>query len=127
MTIRKQFVLDTDWTRRKQKPAPVALALACPEGTGLVRSYGWRSLETPAGEVEAVGGYLKLTDKVAEETMQKSGQDGIFFDRLAQSGPRGEVEWKPRIRDEDDMDYLERALEGAQNRGLAYRRGAPLA
>ena len=109
VTIRKQYVLDSEWVGVHSKPSPTVLALACPEGTGLVRAYGWRDLMSEKGTVQAVGGFLKVTDRTADEAFKKSGQEGIFFDNLAKAGPRPPVTWLRKERDEDDIASKERS------------------
>ena len=122
-TIRKQFALPAHWHPWRLKPVPPALAAACPGGLGLIKVYGWRRIEASDGSTEAVSGFLKLTAKAAQRIIRKNGDMNIFFDNLAQDGPRGAIDLLARDKGEDDAEYFAPASAAANGRSLAFRRG----
>ena len=124
-TIRECCLDDPSrWTKFKSKPEPHVLQTICPEGRGLIRTYGWSDLRDASGKVEGVTGFLRVTKTLAEEAVSTmSGKGGVFVDNLAQQGVRLPVAWIARLHDESAEEYFRRARSEAGQKGLAFRRG----
>ena len=124
-TIRECCLEDPSrWTKLRSKPEPHVLQTICPEGKGLIRTYGWSDLRDVSGRVEGVTGFLRVTKTLAEEAVSTiSGKGGVFVDNLAQQGVRLPVAWITRLHDESAEEYFRRAMGEAGQKGLAFRRG----
>ena len=93
-------------------------------------TYGWREAEISAKRQEKpdilLQGFLRAKDNYVEAVMKKSGQEGLFVDRLStQQQPRPNLWWIQRLEDEEPVAYYQRALQEAKNDGvtLAFRKG----
>ena len=57
-------------------PEPHVLQTICPEGKGLIRTYGWSDLGDVSGSMEGVTGFLRVTKTLAEEAARTMSGKG---------------------------------------------------
>ena len=93
-------------------------------------TYGWKEAEISSKRQEKpdvlLQGILRTKENFVETVLKKSGQDGLFVDRLTnQQQPRPNLWWIQRQEDEEPRAYYLRAVEEAQKEGatLAFRKG----
>jgi hypothetical protein len=131
VTIVKDFVPYDDWRKANAHPQRRLASAWPPQCRGLHSAYGWRRTFKPGAsqgpdDAVLVEGFVKLACKDVDTILRASGQQGVFFDRLA-SGQLSKppVQWLPKLKDEDLFTYGARASAEAakRQRGLAFRRG----
>ena len=93
-------------------------------------TYGWKEAEFSTKRQEKpdvlLQGILRTKESFVETVLKKSGQDGLFVDRLTnQQQPRPNLWWVQRLEDEEPRAYYLRAVEEAKAEGatLAFRKG----
>ena len=113
------------WTKLRSKPEPYVLQTICPEGKGLIRTYGWSDLRDVSGKVEGVTGFLRVTRTLAEEGSEQDQwkRRGLCRQPRATRGktPSG-VDHKTFMMNQL-RNTFRRAMGEAGQKGLAFRRG----
>ena len=104
---------------------PAAQAKSWCEAGAFHSSLSWRrnSYQADKHKDETVlEGFIKVRKNALDALINKSGQAGIFLERVKDEQPRRfAVQWEPRENDETDLTYYQRLLTA--KRPLAYRKG----
>ena len=125
----QRYVDDADWKKFKRRPELIVDPIVLGPG-GEFRSDERQQCEEIEGDKETayVMGYIKMKKGQEQQLEARSGQGGVFIEKLfgkSREGPITPKKWVQKQKEESHKEYLTKALKEASEAGkpVVYRRG----
>ena len=120
LRVPKAFASEATWKEFKNSAERASIKWASSNHVQGIDAFGWVEEQVKQGGGTQLFGLLRVPAADVSTLLGVSGQHGIFAEPAKREAYRMRVEWIPRLSSaETHAQYLQRALRGAPNLGLA--------